>query len=149
MVPYILACHLQIDAESYSAYHFDADPDSTFQFDADPGSGSTVVINSTIRATIKFTFESGTGPPTAMATPLGPTGGCPGSSASRTRLSSTGGCPRKQPSHCQMLFPTTKLKKYLLRKITSILHIDNLLHFTESSVLCNSRKNVVRSTVTF
>jgi hypothetical protein len=43
-IPYILACHLQIDADpdpdSVPAYRFDADadpnPDPTFQFDADP-----------------------------------------------------------------------------------------------------------------
>ncbi len=37
-VPYISACHLQIDADPDPdpAYHFDADPDPTFQFDADP-----------------------------------------------------------------------------------------------------------------
>jgi hypothetical protein len=47
-IPYILACHLQIDtdqdpdtacrfeAEPDPAYHFDADPDPTFPFDADP-----------------------------------------------------------------------------------------------------------------
>jgi hypothetical protein len=45
-IPYILACHLQIDedldpayhlgADPDSAHHFDADPDPTFQFDADP-----------------------------------------------------------------------------------------------------------------
>jgi hypothetical protein len=37
-IPYILACHLQIDADPDPAYHFDADPDTypTFQFDADP-----------------------------------------------------------------------------------------------------------------
>ncbi len=44
--PYILACHLQIDADPYPAYHFiedadlayhfDADPDHTFKFAADP-----------------------------------------------------------------------------------------------------------------
>jgi hypothetical protein len=33
---YILACHLQIDADPDPAYHSDADPDPTFQFDADP-----------------------------------------------------------------------------------------------------------------
>ncbi len=47
-IPYILACHLQIDADpdpgSDPAYHFDADPDPDFLyadpdflFDADPG----------------------------------------------------------------------------------------------------------------
>jgi hypothetical protein len=39
-IPYILACHLQIDADSDtdpdSAYHFDADPDPADYFDADP-----------------------------------------------------------------------------------------------------------------
>ncbi len=37
-IPYILACHLQKDADPDPAYHFDADadPDPTFQFDADP-----------------------------------------------------------------------------------------------------------------
>ncbi len=41
-IPYILACHLQIDADpdSVPAYHFDANadpnPDPTFQYDADP-----------------------------------------------------------------------------------------------------------------
>ncbi len=37
-IPYILANHLQIDADPYTAYHFDedADPDPTFQFAADP-----------------------------------------------------------------------------------------------------------------
>ncbi len=36
--PYILACHLQIDADPDPACHFDAVPDAdpTFQFDADP-----------------------------------------------------------------------------------------------------------------
>jgi hypothetical protein len=51
-IPYILACHLQIDADPDPAYHFDPypdpayhlggdadpDPDLTFQFDADPNS---------------------------------------------------------------------------------------------------------------
>jgi hypothetical protein len=36
-IPFILACHLQIDADPYRfpnpAYHFDADPDA----DPDPG----------------------------------------------------------------------------------------------------------------
>ncbi len=37
-IPYILACHLQIDANPNPdpAYHCDADPDPTFQFYADP-----------------------------------------------------------------------------------------------------------------
>ncbi len=39
-IPYILTCHLQIDAapDPDPAYHCDADPDPdpTFQFDADP-----------------------------------------------------------------------------------------------------------------
>jgi hypothetical protein len=35
-IPYILACHLQIDPVPDPAYHLDADPDPTFQFDADP-----------------------------------------------------------------------------------------------------------------
>ncbi len=41
-IPYILTCHLQIDADPDldPAYHFDAvedpNPDPTFQFDADP-----------------------------------------------------------------------------------------------------------------
>ncbi len=39
-IPYISACHLQIDADADSAYHFDADadpnPDPNFQFSADP-----------------------------------------------------------------------------------------------------------------
>ncbi len=39
-IPYVLACHLQIneDPDSDPAYHFSADPyaDPTFQFDADP-----------------------------------------------------------------------------------------------------------------
>jgi hypothetical protein len=34
--PYLLACHLQIDADPDPAYHVDADPDPTFQLDADP-----------------------------------------------------------------------------------------------------------------
>jgi hypothetical protein len=51
-IPYIFACHLQIDADpdpdSVPAYHFDADPnpnpDPTFQLDADPcGSGSSTL----------------------------------------------------------------------------------------------------------
>jgi hypothetical protein len=28
LIPYILACHLQIDADPDPAYHFDADPES-------------------------------------------------------------------------------------------------------------------------
>ncbi len=41
-IPYILACHLQIDEDP--AYHFDADPDPTFQFNVDIcGSGSTTL----------------------------------------------------------------------------------------------------------
>jgi hypothetical protein len=38
LIPYVLACHLQIDGDPDPAYHFDADadPDPTFQFDADP-----------------------------------------------------------------------------------------------------------------
>jgi hypothetical protein len=58
-IPYILACHLQIDPDPDPAYHFDADPDSdpadhfdaeldpdsTLQFDADPcGSGSSTLV---------------------------------------------------------------------------------------------------------
>ena len=47
-IPYILACHLQIDAvpdpdlashfheDPDPGYHFDADPDPTLQFDAEP-----------------------------------------------------------------------------------------------------------------
>jgi hypothetical protein len=31
-LPYILVCHLQIDADPDPAYHFDVDPDPTFQF---------------------------------------------------------------------------------------------------------------------
>ena len=37
---YILACHLQIDADLDPAYHFDADPGPAFHFDADPDPGS-------------------------------------------------------------------------------------------------------------
>ncbi len=47
-IPYILACHLQIDEDPDSAYHFDADrdPDPIFQFDVDPsGSGSTTLVS--------------------------------------------------------------------------------------------------------
>jgi hypothetical protein len=38
LIPSILACHLQIDADPAPAYHLDPDPDPdpTFQFDADP-----------------------------------------------------------------------------------------------------------------
>jgi hypothetical protein len=40
-IPYILACHLQIDADPVSgpdpAHHFDADPDFLFDTDADSG----------------------------------------------------------------------------------------------------------------
>jgi hypothetical protein len=37
-IPYILACHLQIDTDTKMnpAYHFDADPDPGSQNDADP-----------------------------------------------------------------------------------------------------------------
>ncbi len=37
-IPYILASHLQIDADLNPdpAYHIDEDPHPTFQFDADP-----------------------------------------------------------------------------------------------------------------
>jgi hypothetical protein len=39
-IPYVLACHLQIDADADldPAYHFDVDPDRdpTFKFDANP-----------------------------------------------------------------------------------------------------------------
>ncbi len=50
-IPYILARHLEIDADpdpayhfdADQAYHFDADPDPTFQFDADP-CGSTTML---------------------------------------------------------------------------------------------------------
>ncbi len=35
-IPYILACHLQIDADLDPDYHFDADPDPDYHFDADP-----------------------------------------------------------------------------------------------------------------
>jgi hypothetical protein len=35
-IPYILVCHMQIDADPDLAYYFDADPDPTFQFDVDP-----------------------------------------------------------------------------------------------------------------
>jgi hypothetical protein len=34
-IPYISACHLQIDADSDPAYHFVADPDPAHHFDAD------------------------------------------------------------------------------------------------------------------
>ncbi len=55
-IPYILACHLQIDADPNPANHFDLepvpaylvdpDPDPTFQFDADPsGFGSTKLLH--------------------------------------------------------------------------------------------------------
>jgi hypothetical protein len=33
---YILACHLQINADPNPACYFDADPDPNFKFDADP-----------------------------------------------------------------------------------------------------------------
>jgi hypothetical protein len=38
LIPYILACHLRIDADTDPAYHFDAvpDPDPIFYFDPDP-----------------------------------------------------------------------------------------------------------------
>jgi hypothetical protein len=36
MVPYIMACHLKIDADPDPAYHFDAHPDPACHFDADP-----------------------------------------------------------------------------------------------------------------
>ncbi len=37
-IPYILACHLQIDVDPYRAYHFDVDPDADagYQNEADP-----------------------------------------------------------------------------------------------------------------
>jgi hypothetical protein len=35
-IPYILALHLQIDADPDQAYNFDADPVRFFIFDADP-----------------------------------------------------------------------------------------------------------------
>ncbi len=37
-IPYILACHLQIDMDPVPdpAYHFDADSDPDFSFNADP-----------------------------------------------------------------------------------------------------------------
>jgi hypothetical protein len=41
-IPYILACHLQIDLDP--AYHFDADPDSTFHYDADPNPDPSIQI---------------------------------------------------------------------------------------------------------
>ncbi len=34
-MPYILACHLQIDADPDPAYQIDADPDPAHHFDAD------------------------------------------------------------------------------------------------------------------
>jgi hypothetical protein len=34
--PYILACHLQINADPDPAYHFDAYPDPAYHVDADP-----------------------------------------------------------------------------------------------------------------
>ncbi len=34
-MPYILACHLQVDADSEPAYHFDANPDLTYHFESD------------------------------------------------------------------------------------------------------------------
>ncbi len=44
-IPYILSCHLQIDADPDPSYHFDPDLDLSFQFDADPsGSGTTTLI---------------------------------------------------------------------------------------------------------
>ena len=50
-LPYIVACHRQInaDADPNPTYHFDADPDAepdpTFQFDADPcGSGFSKLL---------------------------------------------------------------------------------------------------------
>jgi hypothetical protein len=48
-IPYILACHLQIDADPDPAYHFDADPSFPFQINADPcGSGSATLQKSKI-----------------------------------------------------------------------------------------------------
>jgi hypothetical protein len=37
-IPYILTCHLKVDADPDPVYHFDADPDPdpAFHFDADP-----------------------------------------------------------------------------------------------------------------
>ncbi len=82
-IPYISACHLQIDADQDPdpvyhfdadpdadpdpAYHFDADPDPsyhlnedadpdpTFQFDADPcGSGYTTLVDTYAKIFIKL-----------------------------------------------------------------------------------------------
>ncbi len=39
-IPYILACHLQIDADPDPAYHFDADPDAASDQDADQDAAS-------------------------------------------------------------------------------------------------------------
>jgi hypothetical protein len=36
-----LACHLQIDADPDSAYHYDADPGPVFHFDADADPDTT------------------------------------------------------------------------------------------------------------
>jgi len=35
-IPYIMACHLQIDADLDPAYHSDADPNPAYHYDADP-----------------------------------------------------------------------------------------------------------------
>jgi hypothetical protein len=35
-ISYILACHMQIDADPDQVYHYDSYPDPTFQFYADP-----------------------------------------------------------------------------------------------------------------
>jgi hypothetical protein len=40
-----MACHLQIDADPDSAYHFDADPDPAYHLDAIPVPDTTVPFN--------------------------------------------------------------------------------------------------------
>jgi hypothetical protein len=51
--PYILACHLQIDADPDPACHFEADPNLTFHFDAYLGISKCVYFDQPIRYLIK------------------------------------------------------------------------------------------------
>ncbi len=44
LAPYILAYHLQTDADPDTGFHFDADPDPAYYFEANQESGSSTLI---------------------------------------------------------------------------------------------------------
>ncbi len=61
-IPYILACHLQIDADPDPdpdpAYHFDVDPDSAYHFDANPDPDPTFQFDADPKHCIGSTLTS-------------------------------------------------------------------------------------------